>query len=287
MGAPHEHRCAACGIDRRTFLSQSTLAAVTALLVEACGTGVWDPVSPQSNVIPATGLTYPLANYPALATVVGIAKVVDPSGVPLALVRTGASTFTALSLVCPHQGTTVNVSGSGFLCPNHGARFAADGTWTGGQATANLTSYPVTYNATTGVLTVAAPKTTTPATPVANGSQLLVTLANVPALDTVGGIARVDGNTSKPVALVRTGPATYVALSMVCPHQGATISVQSGGFTCPRHGARFSSDGTWLSGQRTSNLQTLPSKFDAVAGTVTITISGSGTSTGSGGGRDP
>jgi len=280
MGDRRDHPCAGCGIDRRAFLTQSTLAAVAALLAEACGTGVWDPVSPTANVIPSTGLTFTLANYPALASVGGIQKVVDPSGAPLALVRTGATTFTALSLVCPHQGTTVNVSGSGFLCPNHGAKFAADGTWVGGQATANMTSYAVTYDAAAGTLAVAAPKVSTPATPVANGAQLLVTLANVPALATVGGMARVDGNTNKPVALVRTGQSAYLALSMVCTHEGATIAIQGGGFTCPRHGARFSSTGTWLGGQRTTSLKVLPSSYDATAGTVTITVSGSGTSSG-------
>ena len=284
MSHSHDRPCAGCAIDRRAFLSQATLAAVTTLLVEACGTGVWDPVSPLANTIPSNGLAYKLADYPALATVGGIVKVIDPTGAPLALVHPTASTYVALSLVCPHQGTTVNVSGSGFLCPNHGAQFAADGTWTGGkQATANLTSYATTYDATSGLITVAAPKTTTQATPVANGSQLLVTLANVPALAAVGGIARVDGNTSRPVALVRTAQDSYVALSMVCPHQGATVSIQSGGFNCPRHGARFSASGTWLSGQRTSNLVVLASTYDATAGTVKITVSGS-TSGGGGGG---
>ena len=273
MHRASEAPCDGCGIDRRTFLSQSTIAAVTALLVEACGTGTWDPVSPPTTVVPSGGLSYRVSDYPALASIGGIATIVDPTGVPAALVRTGAATFVLLSLVCPHQGTTVNVSGSGFVCPNHGARFAADGTWTGGQATANLTSFPVTYNASAGTLAVGAPPAPPPpATPVGNGSGLLVTLASVPALATVGGIARVDGNTSRPVALVRTGQATYVALSMICPHQGATISIQSGGFICPRHGARFSSAGTWTGGQRTSNLQVLASVYDATNGTVTITV---------------
>ena len=262
-----------CGIDRRTFLSQTTIAAVTALLAEACGTGVWEPLAPPSFVIPSTGLSFSLGNYPALAQVGGIAAVAIPTHVPVALVRTGASTFVLLSLVCPHQGTTVNVSGGGFVCPNHGARFAADGTWTDGQATANLTSYPVTYTAASGTLTVAAPPAPPPpAIPANNGTQLVVTLANVSALSAVGGIARVDGNTSNPVALVHAAQSTYVALSMICPHQGATISIQSGGFTCPRHGARFSSTGAWTGGQRTSNLHVLASSYDATKGTVTITL---------------
>jgi Rieske Fe-S protein len=274
MRDAHESRCAGCGIDRRAFLSQSTIAAVTALLLDACGTGVWDPVSPPTNIVPATGLSYRLADFPALAKIGGIAPIVDPTGTPAALVRTGGTTFELLSLVCPHQGTTLQLSGGGFVCPNHGARFAVDGTWTGGQATANMTSVAVIYNAVAGTLAVAAPPVTTPATPVpvGNASGLLVTLANVPALANVGGIARVDGNTSRPVALVRTGQASYLALSLICPHQGATVSIQSGAFICPRHGARFSSNGTWTSGQRTSNLNVLASSYDATKGTVTITV---------------
>ena len=45
------------------------------------------------------------------------------------------NTFLALSLICPHQGTTVQIAGAAFYCPGHGAMFAADGSWTGGQAT--------------------------------------------------------------------------------------------------------------------------------------------------------
>lgn len=275
MSADTHAPCAGCGrgIDRRIFLSQATLAAVTALLADACGTGAWDPISPPSNVIPSNGLVFNLRNYPALTTVGGIAAVPNPTGVPVVMVRTGAASFVLLSLICPHQGTTVNVSGAGFVCPNHGASFAYDGTWTGGQATANMTSFAVAYSAAAGTLTIGAPPAPPPpATPVNNGSGLVVTLANFPSLTAVGGIARVDGNTSNPVALVHAAASSWLALSMVCPHQGATISIQSGAFICPRHGARFAADGTWTGGQRTSNLRVLATSYDATAGTVTITL---------------
>ena len=72
----------------------------------------------------------------------------------MAIVRTGASTFEALSLVCPHEGATVGVSSTGFTCPRHGARFNADGTWIGGQRTSSLHSYATSYDAGTGVVTV-------------------------------------------------------------------------------------------------------------------------------------
>src|SRR5438045_3486954 len=82
----------------------------------------------------------------ALAAVGGIA-LVDISGSPFAIVRTSSTAFVALSRVCPHQGNIVNPNGSGFLCPGHGARFGANGTWTGGERTNSLRSYATTYDA--------------------------------------------------------------------------------------------------------------------------------------------
>jgi cytochrome b6-f complex iron-sulfur subunit len=72
----------------------------------------------------------------------------------MAVVRTDASTFVALSRVCPHQGTVVNATSSGFLCPNHGAQFSKTGAWVGGQQTRSLPSYPATYDATAGTVTI-------------------------------------------------------------------------------------------------------------------------------------
>ena len=65
-----------------------------------------------------------------------------------------ACSFVALSRVCPHQGSIVNVNGSGFLCPGHGATFTATGTWTGGQRTSNLHAYATSYDAASGVVTI-------------------------------------------------------------------------------------------------------------------------------------
>ena len=102
------------------------------------------------------------------------------------------------------------------------------------------------------------------------GSSLVVTLSQFPALAGSGGLARVDGGNGRPVALARTGAATFVAFSLRCPHEGFTVSVSGNAFVCPAHGARFTNTGTWAGGQRTSNLVTLASTYDPVAGTVTI-----------------
>jgi cytochrome b6-f complex iron-sulfur subunit len=139
------------GVSRRTFVSAATMATVAAML-EACGasgaTGLRSGGGP---------ITVTLSNFSALAAVGGIARVDGGSGSPTALVRTGTSTFVALTMVCTHEGTTIGISGSGFLCPNHGARFTATGVWQGGQSTSNLGSYGTTFDATAGTVTIARP----------------------------------------------------------------------------------------------------------------------------------
>ena len=148
--------CEGCALSRREFVGRSTLAAVAAVLAAACGgpiPGVDNPVGPGGS----TGsLTIKIADYPALANVGGIAKVTPTSGGAIAVVRQSASNFLAFSMTCPHAGTTINISGAGFVCPNHGARFNASGQWTGGQSTSNLVSVSCTYDATAGTLTLGA-----------------------------------------------------------------------------------------------------------------------------------
>jgi Rieske Fe-S protein len=144
--------CASCaekaGTSRREFITTSAASAVAALLVAACGgasgaTGIGGPVS----------LSVQVSSYAALANVGGIARV-DTGGTPVAAIRTGATTFAALSLICPHFGCTVGINGRAFLCPCHGAQFASTGNWIGGQPTTNLSRLSTSYNATTGVLTI-------------------------------------------------------------------------------------------------------------------------------------
>ena len=144
--------CAHCGgqteTTRREFLTTSAASAVAAILLAACGgagaTGV--PSGPVS-------LSVQVSNYPALANVGAIARV-DNGGTPVAAVRTGADTFAAFSLICPHFGCTVNINGTAFLCPCHGARFASTGAWIGGQRTTNLTSLAAVFDQTSGILTI-------------------------------------------------------------------------------------------------------------------------------------
>ena len=134
------------GIARRAFLSQSAvmaaMAALAACSLDAGGT------APSS-----VSLTVKLSDHASLASVGGVA-VLTASGSPIAVVRTGASSFTALSLVCPHQGATIGQSGSGFQCPRHGATFTLSGAWVGGEPTSSMRSYPAVYDATAGTVVI-------------------------------------------------------------------------------------------------------------------------------------
>ena len=59
-------------------------------------------------------------------------------------------------MICPHAGfrpITV-IPGFGFACPNHGAEFAPDGDWKGGQRTSNLRQYEVVLDSGAGTLTI-------------------------------------------------------------------------------------------------------------------------------------
>jgi cytochrome b6-f complex iron-sulfur subunit len=60
------------------------------------------------------------------------------SQVPALLIRS-TSGFTALSLVCPHLGCTVDPQPDGFACPCHGSRFGLQGQVVHGPAGKALT----------------------------------------------------------------------------------------------------------------------------------------------------
>jgi cytochrome b6-f complex iron-sulfur subunit len=60
------------------------------------------------------------------------------SQVPALLIHTSVG-FSALSLVCPHLGCTVEPQPEGFSCPCHGSRFGLQGQLVRGPASQALT----------------------------------------------------------------------------------------------------------------------------------------------------
>ena len=149
MMASGEGHCGGCAaLDRRTFLARTALAGVAAFLA-ACAAG-GDATAPSFS----GSLTVTPADFAALAAVGGIARVDGGQASPVAVVRVADAQYAAFSLVCPHQHATVNISGAGFRCPQHGAQFAADGHWSGGQPTSNLRALSAAFDPATGELTI-------------------------------------------------------------------------------------------------------------------------------------
>jgi Rieske Fe-S protein len=122
--------------------------AAAASLLAACGGDGGGLTAPTS-----VSLAIKLSDYASLANVGGVA-LVSASNSPIAVVRTGTSSFVALSRVCPHQGGLINTSSTGFICSKHSARFNSSGTWTGGERTSSMRSYPASYDSSTGMITI-------------------------------------------------------------------------------------------------------------------------------------
>lgn len=149
--------CPGCtrGLDRRTFLSAATMAAVLAAL-DACS-GLTSPGG-TFNGSYGGPITVTLANFSALATVGGVARVDGGSGAPTALYRNSASSFVALSMVCPHAGFyPIDITSSGFYCPVHGSSFSKSGGLQGGPSPSGLATFSTSYNALAGTVTVNRP----------------------------------------------------------------------------------------------------------------------------------
>jgi Rieske Fe-S protein len=142
----------ASDLDRRTFISETARLAALSVLVSACSAGLGSVTGPGSSTL-SKAITVNLADYPALANPVSAVRI-NGTNIPLALVNEGNGTYTALSLICTHQGGTVQWNGQIFICPVHGAEFAADGHWIGGQPTTNLVSFPTSYDAAANTVTI-------------------------------------------------------------------------------------------------------------------------------------
>lgn len=91
---------------------------------------------------------------------------------------------------------------------------------------------------------------------------LRVQLSKFPALARVGGVAADVGKINNvPIAVVRTGQSTYVALSRRCPHQGGIVTPSGSQWVCPLHQSRFDLDGDKVSGVTPTGLRRLPTRL--------------------------
>jgi cytochrome b6-f complex iron-sulfur subunit len=103
---------------------------------------------------------------------------------------------------------------------------------------------------------------------------LTLKVSTVPALATVGVLALVP--TESRVAVKRTGPATFLALSTTCTHEGTMLDIVNNAlsFECPNHGSRFDSNGNVTRGPNAAgtatNLPILPTSYDATTDILSI-----------------
>jgi cytochrome b6-f complex iron-sulfur subunit len=103
---------------------------------------------------------------------------------------------------------------------------------------------------------------------------LTLKVSTVPALATVGVLTFHP--TDLRVAIKRTGPASFLALSTTCTHEGTRIDIVNNAlsFECPNHGSRFDSDGNVTRGPNASGTVTrlpiLATTYNAATDILTI-----------------
>ena len=102
----------------------------------------------------------------------------------------------------------------------------------------------------------------------AAGGRLSIRVKDIPKVVGVGASAQIGQVKGRPVALLRTGPSTFKAFSLLCPHQGVTVIKQDDGWYCDAHGSKFENDGALNMGPATSGLPPIPVKVSK--GIVTI-----------------
>ena len=142
-------------MQRRHFISNLTQTAtgVTAVsLLAACSKSSNTP----SNNNPGGGSTTLIsANLGTEIDAVGDSKIAGTNIVIREATGNDASSFKAFSLICTHQGCTVNYDDSGnvFNCPCHGSKYDGNGGVLNGPATKALTKLKVTVTGSELIVT--------------------------------------------------------------------------------------------------------------------------------------
>lgn len=134
-------------LDRRALLSSAcALLALSGLAAF--------PTSASAEVrkISNGRLSVKLKSIPELSQVGGSVGIGNVKGKPVAITRTGTSSYIAYSLNCPHQGVKVSKKESGWVCEAHGSEFESDGDLVLGPATTRLPRVPMKISK--GVATV-------------------------------------------------------------------------------------------------------------------------------------
>ena len=90
--------------------------------------------------------------------------------------------------------------------------------------------------------------------------RLSVNVKKIADLKEVGSSVSVGTWKGRPVALARTGPSAFIAFTLLCPHQGVTVTKNQSGWLCDAHGSRFEPDGELVLGPATNRLPRVRSR---------------------------
>ena len=139
-------------MDRKEFFSKALMGGgllfLAPALLNSCSKSS-DPAPTDTTGGTNTGGTTTVDlnsnDFAALKTVGGFAY----SG-NIIIIRTGTSSYVALSSICTHQSCTVAYSSSDdkIKCPCHGSMFSTGGSVLQGPAASSLKSYNVTLSGT-------------------------------------------------------------------------------------------------------------------------------------------
>lgn len=96
---------------------------------------------------------------------------------------------------------------------------------------------------------------------------LTIKVSDFPGLQAVGTLVEV----APQRAAMRTAAATFIAMSMICTHQGCDTAVVSGTMVvCPCHGSRFDKNGDVIEGPADQPLARFQTAYDAQTDELTI-----------------
>lgn len=148
-------------IDRKEFMRQVGLSFGAIMLMnclQSCGDGSEIPDPNPTGGSSKVDFTINIndATYSSLKNK-GNAVVVKAQNVIIARANDANGTWIAVDSICTHEKTTTinyRASSNDFLCPNHGSTFAATGAATKGPATAALTRFNTSFDATNNTLRV-------------------------------------------------------------------------------------------------------------------------------------
>ena len=139
---------------RREFCACCTKAAGLLALAGSAACG-GNPSGPSGNT-QSLGSVTALVNGRTVTVSVGAGSPLASTGSmaitqtsvgTFLLARTGASTLTALTATCTHEGCTITqTDGSQFVCPCHGSTFTTSGGVVKGPANRSLQQFSATIN---------------------------------------------------------------------------------------------------------------------------------------------